>query len=1763
MISIPGYHIKEQLYEGESSLILRGVSDSDQKPVILKLLKKEYPSPEDLAKFRREYDILKKISSTGVVRAHSLENYKNTILIILEDLGGQSLSYFYQGKTVDISAFLRVGIQLASILETIHHQRVIHKDINPANILYFPQTGDVKLIDFGISTELSFEIQAILHPNVLEGTLAYISPEQTGRMNCAIDYRTDLYSLGITFYEILTGQLPFEADDAIGWVHCHIAKSPEPPHQKNAHIPKVLSNIILKLMAKSPEDRYRSAQGLKADFQRCLDQLIKDGNLTEFPLAQKDLLEKFQLPQKLYGREREVHQMLQSFDRMLERGTQMMMVSGYPGTGKTTLIAEIHKKLVEKQGFFISGKFDQFKRNEPYSALSQAFRDLTKQLLSETDEKLLYWKTQIMKALGNNGQVLIDLIPELTIIIGEQPPVPEIGAIETQNRFQRVFHQFISVFALQEHPLVIFLDDLQWADSSTLNLLKVLMTTLSGNYLFFVGAYRNNEVDPAHPFSMTLEDIQKAGTAIKFLMLNPLHPEDLNHFIADTFHTPLHQAESLAKVVYGKTGGNPFFVGEFVKFLYKKKLAWFDHETMIWEWDLPRIDAEQTTDNVVDLMIDKISKLPEATQHALKMASCIGPTFDLKTLAVICKCSLRQVAVDLWPAVQEELLMPLSDQHKLLLSMEEHEVEESATNTLKTLVKFLHDRIQQAAHELIDGPLQKSIHLQIGNLLLEHISPSQLEEDLFYIVSQLNIGKKLIKKEAEKIRLAALNLKACRKAKLSTAYGPALGHAKLGLGLLAKASWNTNYELTLSLYTEATDNAYLCTEFDLMENYASAVFSNAHSILDKVMAYETKIHAHIVQDKPLDAVKTALIALKQLGVRLPNNPSLLHVALEVIKTKLTLASRPIAVIEKLPLMSDPEKLAASRILASTIPAAYIAMVNMAHLLILRSLVLSVKFGNNPYSYTTYTSFGAILAGGLGDANGGYEFAQLALRLLDKNKAYGFKAKVLLLLGMFIQHWKKPARLSIPLVTEACQCGLEVGDFEYASFAAHNYCALSFLTGKNLKEVLSGIERYNLVIEQVRNQTALNYNHMYQQAILNLTSEVQNPCQLIGEAYDETAMLPHHLATKDNAATLSVYLLKAMLAYLLGDYESAIKNTDLNRENGETQKGMMHIPIYFFYDALIHLAVIEQQPENKKKGLQRASKNLKRLKKWSMDAPENQLHRCLLIEAELARFQNDDLQAMNLYQKAIKEALKNQYTHEAAIANELAAKFYLLRGEDSIARLFLRDAVYLYSQWGAVNKVLQLEKQYPAMLSSVYDSNVSPSVNAKKTATIATIHTTQAGIGSLDMMTVIKASQAISGEIVLEHLLEKMLAIIIESAGAQKGLLIEEKEGNLVVTATKLIDREHSADQQTEDQQTTPTKELPITQSFPSTLLHFAARTRENIVLDDARENAQFAGDPYFSEQTPKSILCMPILHKGKLLNLLYLENHLTPGAFTESRLEIIKILSAQAAISIENAKLYSNLGKSVRMEAELKTAAAVQHALLPLSTPSISNMDIACYYQSASETGGDWYGFMTQLDKSLYVMIGDVTGHGSPAALVTAAASTACGLLEELSEGTPPPLPKVLHHLNRAVFKTGRSEYLMTFFIAAIHLETGLITFSNAGHNFPLCLDSQGKINKLLNRNPRLGETELVAFTEGQQQLFKGDLLFFFTDGLVENISPQGEEWGDKRLRNFLRTNRNSTSQTIVKGLVDEMNLFNEGLPLGDDVTMVVLQINGDFNHTP
>ncbi|HIE02470.1 MAG TPA: response regulator [Thiotrichaceae bacterium] len=1493
MFDVSGYQITEQLHESANSWIYRAHRLVDKQPVVLKILKQDYPPPEKIAWFKREYETTHNLNDIkGVVAVYDLESDQNRFFIILEDFGATSVDRLKLAGQMPLTDFLTLAISVTDILGQLHQRYLIHKDINPSNIILNTTTKQLKLIDFGISTVLSRENATFSNPNLLEGTLAYLSPEQTGRMNRAIDYRTDFYSLGVTFYELLTGQLPFPMPDALEVVHCHIARQPVPPHSLKSEVPQAISEIVLKLMAKNAEDRYQSTYGLKADLEDCLQQWQTAGQIEAFPLARADVSDRFEIPQKLYGREAKIATLMAGAERVSQGTSEMMLVAGYSGIGKSALVQEVYKPLTRQRGYFIAGKFDPFQRDIPYASLIQAFRALMRQLLTESAAALATWCKKLQQALGSNGQVIIELIPEVEQVIGPQPAVPELPPAEAQNRINLVFQNFIKVFTQPEHPLVMFLDDLQWTDGASLKLIELLMTAPDSHYLFLIGAYRDNEVNEAHPLMLTLDEIKKANTTVNQITLSPLTLPHITQLITDIIQGDPDIAFPLAELVHAKTSGNPFFVIEFLKLLYAEVLLTFNYKQGRWQWDLEQIVGQQITDNVVELMATKVQKLLPETLVVLKLAAVIGNQFYLETLAIVSEKSPRDTAAALWAAISDGFILPLSDTYKLM------ELEVEGLSEQAAFYKFAHDRIQQAVYSLIPDKEKPLVHLRVGQLLHKNTPTEKLEQKLFDIVNHLNQGQTLIKESSELDELALLNLRAGRKAKASAAYQPALNYLQVGLSLLEEDSWHQQYDLTMRLYEESAEAAYLSGQFEKMELLTEVVLQKARFSRDKVKAYEVKIHAYYAQLKFMEAIKIGSQVLQLLGEEFYEHPTQSDIMQALQETQTLLAGKRPEDLINLPEMTVPAKLAIMSIITKLYLPAFVGGMNeLIPLLVSKQINLTIKHGKAVESAYAYAMYGIILCGG-GDIDTGYRFGRLALRAVESFNAKELQAKSYMMVSFYIIHWKEHIRDILPNFLKAYQSGLSTGDLEFASNAVFTYSVTSYLVGNELRRLGREMAKYEEVIARFKQEAFLHGHDIYWQALQNLLIKTENPCNLIGEVYNEEKILPRMLEANEIGPLFVLYFNKMILSCLFQYFQQAIKNANTAEEYFSPQIATTLLsPVYHFYDSLIRLAVFLESPEDEQQRiLEKVAANQEKMETWAKHGPMNCLHKFHLVEAERARVLGNYGDAREYYDKAIAGAHENEYLNEEALAYELAGRFYLTRGQNHFADYYLKNAHYAYQRWGAVAKVRDLEARYPHLLSQP----ISTSSNDRLSNT--TITGTHSG-EALDLAAVMKASQAISGEMVLDKLLSNLMNVVIENAGAQKGFLIlKNAEGDWVIEAEGGVDSEAVTTRQS----------FPIDSEEPllsAAIVNYVARTQESVVLNDALNEGEFTAEAYIVAHQPKSLLCTPLLNQGQLSGILYLENNLTTGAFTADRLEVLQLLSSQAAISIDNAKLYTEMAE--------------------------------------------------------------------------------------------------------------------------------------------------------------------------------------------------------------------------------------------------------------
>ena len=1382
----------------------------------------------------------------------------------------------------DLPDSLKIAVSLAGILKEVHRQGLLHKMINPLNIFVDPASGTVKLTGFGLATSLPRENSNTLNPGQTGEILPYISPEQTGRMNRPLDYRSDFYSLGATLYELFSGRVPFVSREVMEIIHAHIARQPVSPDEIEPQVPRVLSRLVMKLMAKRAEARYQRHSGLSADLLACLDQLENQGSLSDFPLGRHDIPKELQIAPGLYGREDGIAALEAALERVSQGATEMVLVSGSAGVGKTALVGEIHQSVAQKNGFFISGKFDQLRHNIPYSALIQALRGLIREVLAEGKSGMERWKSRIRAALGPNGQLVTRVIPELERMIGPQPPLPEMGALETRNRFTAVLLDFISVFCEKTHPLVIFLDDLQWVDADTLKLVERIAQDPERKPLLFLGAYRDNEVEADHRLSISCEVIKKTGQPVQTIPLKPLNPEHISQLLVHTCHCRPEDANPLAEVLVRKTGGNPFFVSQFLTVLSEKELIRYSSEEKRWIWDLAAIEFLAVTENVVELLVDRLHRFSAETRRLLSLAACIGNTFNLESLERISGAGSGEFYENLLPALETGLIIGFSRAPQL-------DNPTTGANTEGGSYKFLHDRVQQAAYALIAEKERQPVHLQIGQTLLKQYAPEKSEALLFDIVHHLNLARRVNDGSKERSNLAELNLKAGLKARVASAFEQALEYFTVGLELLGVAAWKRHYPLTLSLHEEATEMSWLCGRFELMEKLAGAVKDNAREDLDLVNVYRCRIQAYTTRGELKKAMEAGEEILEKLGCKL-SHMSVDQWQQTLVQIKSSLAGKSVAEVMRFEPLTQPDAEVLVHILYRLhVPYGLAGRTlddGLWQPITLKRISFLLNHFHPEYSPEFYGTLGSIYCVFTQDFEFGYELGRLGIQLMEALDLKEINCRVSGGFNGGIRIYREPLSATLDPLLEAHKMGIETGDFYNAGQSAVVRCQLAFMCGKELNWLKGELSTLKVALKKIDYIIGFSKTKMLTKAVMVLMEEPSTLSSGIMDQYDRgrgTEYQPHEQS--------SFNYQKLVLQYLFEEYEAARETVFEMINLMKTYKDPLIDPLANCYLSLALLTLCDQGPEGEKEEiLTQVHDNQDTLEKLARCAPPNYLHKHHLVEAERMRVLGGEPDTiMHHYDQAIALSGESEFIHEEALANELTARYLLNQGQNDTASSYLRSAMEKYEAWGAKRKVAHLKSRYPELIADDHtEAAASPSA-------------------TLDLATMLKASEAISSTIELEPLLEILLGILMENAGAQTAALILETEGQSLIAARG------SAEQV---EYFLPLS-LPVekAESLSLSVISWVKQTREHLVLDNAAREERFIEDYYIRKERPKSILCAPIIHKSSLSGIIYLENNLVEGAFTPRRFEVIKHLGSQIAISLENARLHENLK---RTEAEYR-----------------------------------------------------------------------------------------------------------------------------------------------------------------------------------------------------------------------------------------------------
>ncbi len=1525
--SIPGYVATCELYRSHRYQVCRGRRLSDGRSVVLKTTTSPFPALGDLAKLKQEFEIARHIQSSSLATYYELVRHDNTYTVVLEDFAAQSLARYLDHRTLAITEFFAIAIALTSTLAELHAHNLIHKNIEPSNILIASPgaRGDggseasepasdgpvIKLIDLGISSLLSREQQNLLAVvnRRLEGTLTHMAPEQTGRINRAVDQRADLYGLGVCLYQMLTGTLPFQADDPLELVHVHLTQLPQAPSRHRPEVPAALDAIVLRLLAKTPEERYQSAASVASVLGRCR-QAHAQGRVAEFRVEGTEGREYFHISQKLYGRQREVRMLLDAFSAACQGSTELLLVSGYSGIGKTALVYEVQKPIVGRRGRFVAGKFDQYQRNIPYASFVQAFRGLARELLREDPEALVRWRYRLMAVLGAQARLITELLPELETILGPQPALPPLPAEEARHRFHGAFADFLRVFT-SEHPIVIFLDDLQWADPGTLSLLEALVGEGRIGNVLFIAAYRDNEVHAVHPMQQAIDRIRARHGRVDEIHLTPLTRQDLGDFIGDTLYQSPSEIGELVELVLRKTAGNPFFVRQLLTALHDDGDLAFEPIAGAWQWDLKAIERRAQSDNVVDLMVQRIHTLPPACAKALQLAACIGNSFDLYTLVLVSGSTLKHKTADLWPALQSGLIVPVGDGYRTAKLYDDDgpagpgEAESSAI-AKEGRFAFLHDRVQQAAYSMVSDSERNPLHLRIARLWMEGSDDVASSKELFDIVNHYNIGLAHITQDQERYRLVELNLAAAQRTQASSAFAAMLQFALAATEALPAGAWQYRYDLACAVAITRSEAEGLRGDYERALAALDQAQAHVRNTLDVCHLVERKILFYKMSRDLNAAFATSSGTLAEFDIHLPRSPNQADLRAELARTEAILAGRSLADLAELPEMASPQQRAICRILQETWPVGFFLGSLGMHIVAMKMVQLSAQHGNCPASAFGYMVYAFAQVFQFDNIDEGYRMGQVSLMLHERFEDRTVEAKILDMWGGLIQHYKEPIRCGKETLYRGFIRGMEAGDHQWASYCAANYGHLSVVGDGTLSEAAAHLERALSVVGKY-DQTVTSTIQVSRETVASLIEGKDDPVRMVGRWADEDFLLRSARDNDDITSMFYVYFYKLIAAVVFDRREVLLS---LQKDLGQTMAGGAGVwpnPVSHYLRALALLRVVGTlAPDERARHLDFVDHVLEKMRQWQVHAPENYTQMYELIAAEKCRLGGEIDRATRHYDAAIEAAREHGFIHDQALAAESAARCYRERGADKVADVYLREARYCYQRWGAHAKVAQLDDAHPQL----------------RDGTMSQGHTTaphqQEGM-ALDLLAVLRASHAISGELQRRELLQVLMRTMAESAGADRAILIFRGAEQDALTVEAVYP---------EAQTPLP---IPLLQSqdVPHGLVQLVARVGHTVRVGDVAAKNESVDEAYVRRARPRSVLCMPLTRLGQLIGVLYLENRLTPEVFTEERQQVLELLAAQAVVSIENARLYDELEQ--RVEARTQELERAQNRLADMA----------------------------------------------------------------------------------------------------------------------------------------------------------------------------------------------------------------------------------------
>jgi PAS domain S-box-containing protein len=1432
------------------------------------------PTISTLAKLKHAFELRRDLDKSWAAAPAELNDEGNELVLLTEDPGGGSLTPLMGRGPWDLGEFFSVATGLAAALDALHQRGLVHRDLKPSNLLADLAAGKVWLSGFGLASRLSRDPHSPARTELLVGSLAYIAPEQTGRIKRSVDARSDLYSCGVILYEMLTGVLPFSARDPMEWIHCHVARLPAPPGDRRPQLPQVLGQLVMKLLAKDPDDRYQTASGLQADLDVCQREWRERGSISGISLGAQDLAQRLMVPEQLYGRDGEIAALVSAFQRVETQGRpELVLISGPAGVGKSSLIRELRKAHATRRGLFAEGKFDHLKRDVPYSTLSLACGGLVRSLLTQPEATLARWREEILRALAGNARLIVDLVPELVAIIGPQSPPPELAPSEARLRYLMTLQRFLAVFARPERPLVLFVDDLQWVDPATLALLEQLTNDRGVQHLLLIGAYRADEASEALLRSL---EVIRHNSSVRELSLGALTTEDVIRLVADTLRCGDHSAPPLAQLVVEKTAGNPFFTLQFLLELHEDDLLTRSLSSPAWLWNADEIRARNHTRNVIDTMISRLNRVARGTQDLLRRLACLGDAVDASTARLVV------------PGTDEELHAALWDARRLGL-LRQHENQ----------YVFTHDRVREASYGLLPIDERASMHLSIGRSLADAVPADALEEAIFDVVNQLNRGAELVSSKAERKRLAAFNLIAGKRAKAASAHASALKYLAAGEDLLAPDAWDADFATCFALSLNRAECELLTGDVTAADARLQGLATKARSATQRAAVTSLRSVLYVGTLRIESGVAVALEYLRGVGVDWSPHPTEDLVAREYARTWSLLGDRPIGALLDAPIVTDEDHLATAKVLSELLAAAVASDANLRDLTLFHLANISIERGPCDASCGAYPLMNMAFAR-FDNHAAGYAFGQLSVDLVEKRGLDRSKARVYDCFGCLVVPWSRPLREGRPYIEVALKAAEDAGDLSYRCFASCHLAAHLFACGDPLEDsrrvAEDGVAYAQRVGFALGTMVMAGHLHLLRR-LCGLPSDAAPAAGVTEDTFEE------HVAAIPSFVFPGAWywIRKLQAAVILGDDAVALAALEKAEQLVWATSGFLEHAEFHFYAALA-LAVWADQvpPERRPAALESVAQHHAKISGWSRGGSENFADRAALIAAEIARLEHRETEAERLYERAIELARERGFVQNEALASERAGRFHEARGLNTVAIAYLRNARYCYLRWGAHEVVQQLDQRYPTLRKHSADPQQAYALGAPTE--------------QLDLATVIKISQAVASEMVLGRLIEKLMTIALEHASAEYGVLLLPRAGSLRIVA--------KAETGTDRVVVRLVEKRPPRATLPDSVLAYVERTQEGLLIDDARVEAPFAADSYFIDAGARSVLCLPLVQQGALRGVLYLENRRLSHAFTPSIVAVLKLLASQAAVSLENAGLYAEVRQT---QAYLEQAQDLSH----------------------------------------------------------------------------------------------------------------------------------------------------------------------------------------------------------------------------------------------